>query len=110
MSCIICHSLHPLIDIQALEALKEGILDWLGGLDEALAYIDELKLVQKAGKGMNGKAVYGELKREMWRETVQYLENFGAEDGRDFATQARIKRGKEASEKKVSEWEAKAKL
>ncbi|KAK0301968.1 hypothetical protein LTR54_012634 [Friedmanniomyces endolithicus] len=95
---------------KALEAFKEGIVDWLGGLDEALAYVDELKLVQKAGKGMNGKQVYGDLKREMWRETIDYLENFGAEDGRDFMIQARRKREREVAEGKVKVWEAKAKL
>ncbi|KAK0265961.1 hypothetical protein LTR91_021431 [Friedmanniomyces endolithicus] len=95
---------------KALEAFKEGIVDWLGGLDEALTYVDELKLVQKAGKGMSGKQVYGDLKREMWRETVDYLENFGAEDGRDFMIQARRKREREVAEGKVKMWEAKAKL
>ncbi|KAK0848125.1 hypothetical protein LTR48_006103 [Friedmanniomyces endolithicus] len=95
---------------KALEAFKEGIVDWLGGLDEALAYVDELKLVQKACKGMNGKQVYGDLKREMWRETIDYLENFGAEDGRDFMIQARRKREREVAEGKVKVWEAKAKL
>ncbi len=85
-------------------------MDWLGGLDEALAYVDELKLVQKACKGMNGKQVYGDLKREMWRETIDYLENFGAEDGRDFMIQARRKREREVAEGKVKVWEAKAKL
>jgi len=85
-------------------------VDWLGGLDEALTYVDELKLVQKAGKGMNGKQVYGDLKREMWRETIDYLENFGAEDGRDFMIQARRKREREVAEGKVKVWEAKAKL
>ena len=95
---------------QALEALKEGIVDWLGGLEEALTHVDELKLVQKAQKGMSGKKAYGDLKREMWRETVDYLENFGAEDGRDFRVQAKNDRAKEASERKVKEWEAKAKL
>jgi len=85
-------------------------VDWLGGLDEALTYVDELKLVQKAGKGMSGKQVYGDLKREMWRETVDYLENFGAEDGRDFMIQARRKREREVAEGKVKMWEAKAKL
>lgn len=98
-----------LTKLQALEALKEGVIDWLGGLDETLTHIDELKLVQKAGTGMSGKAVYGDLKREMWRETVGYLENFGAEDGRDFVIQQRTKREKEVAEKKVQQWE-KAKL
>lgn len=85
-------------------------MDWLGGLDEVLTHVDELKLVQKAGKGMNGLAVYGDLKREMWRETVHYLENFGEEDNRDFATQAKRKREREVAERRVGEWEAKAKL
>jgi len=66
--------------------------------------------VQKAQKGMSGKRAYGDLKREMWRETVDYLENFGAEDGRDFRVQAKNEREREASERKVKEWEAKAKL
>ena len=102
------HSLTPCS--QALDALKEGIIDWLGGLEEVLTHIDELKLIEKAGKGMNGRAVYGLLKREMWRETVGYLENFGAEDARDFATDARIERNRQESEKKVGAWEVKAKL
>lgn len=96
--------------IQALEALKEGIVDWLGGLEEALTHVDELKLVEKAQEGMSGKKAYGDLKREMWRETVDYLENFGAEDGRDFRIQVKKDQEKEASERKVKEWEAKAKL
>lgn len=85
-------------------------MDWLGGLDEALTYVEELKLVQKAGKGMSGKAVYGELKSEMWRETVGYLENFGDEHNREFAIQERRRRDRLLSEGKVEQWEAKAKL
>jgi Delta3-Delta2-enoyl-CoA isomerase len=100
--CIRTCSQVPFTDFyQALDALKEGLVDFLGGLDEALAHIEELKLVQKAGKGMSGKAVYGDLKREMWRETVSYLENHGAEDGRDFLQQAQKKHESEAAEKKV---------
>src|SRR5256885_3334343 len=53
----------------ALEALKEGILDGVGGLDEALAFIEEMKLVQKA----QGKS-YGEIKEELYREIVKDLE------------------------------------
>jgi len=98
------------VRFKALEALKEGIVDWLGGLDEVLTYIDELRLVQKAGKGMTGKQVYGDLKREMWRETVEYLENFGAEDGREFMIEAQKKRERAISERRVKEWQVKAKL
>lgn len=90
--------------------MKEGIVDSLGGLEEALTYVDELKLVQKAQKGMSGKFVYGDLKREMYRETIGYLENFGAEDGREYAIQARKKRDHDVAERKVKDWEVKAKL
>lgn len=66
--------------------------------------------MQKAQKGMSGKQVYGDLKREMWRETVDYLENFGAEDGRDFIIQSKRRREREVAERRVKEWEVKAKL
>ncbi len=95
---------------QALEALKEGIVDWLGGLDEALAHIDELKLVQKAQKGMSGLQVYGDLKREMYRETVGYLETFGQEDQRQFMIEAKKRRDRAEAERRVKGWEEKAKL
>ncbi|EMC98065.1 hypothetical protein BAUCODRAFT_412048 [Baudoinia panamericana UAMH 10762] len=98
------------VRFKALEALKEGIVDWLGGLDEALTHIDELKLVAKANTGVSGKQVYGELKAEMWRETVGYLDSFGEEDGREYATQLRRKRERQLAEKTVVDWEAKAKL
>ncbi|KAK4554796.1 hypothetical protein LTR86_008298 [Recurvomyces mirabilis] len=94
---------------KALDALKEGIVDWLGGLEDILALVDELKLVQKAGKGMTGKAVYGELKREMWRETVGYLENFRDEDQIDFMRVTKGLRERAEADKQVSQWEAKLK-
>ena len=58
---------------------------------------------------MSGNAVYGELKREMWRETVGYLEKFGDEDRRDFLAQAKRLREKAAAEKQVEQWETKPK-
>jgi Delta3-Delta2-enoyl-CoA isomerase len=57
----------------ALEALKEGILDAVGGIGEALAFIEEMKLVQKA----QGKS-YGSIKEELYREIIKDLEE-GAE-------------------------------
>lgn len=67
--------------------------------------------MQKAGKGMSGKAVYGDLKREMWRETVGYLEDFGAEDSRGFVSHAKRDKERAVAEKKVKQWETvKAKL
>lgn len=68
-------------------------------------YIDEMKLTTKLDKG-----VYGMLKREMWRETVDYLENWGEEANREYAIDARRKQDIAERQKKVKAWEAKAKL
>lgn len=97
--------------MKALEALKEGIVDWLGGLSETLAHIEEFKLVQKAQPGMSGKSVYAELKQEMWRETVEYLEQTSEESIRLHSKWLQWQREKQAREEKVKKWEmAKAKL
>ena len=84
----------------ALEALKEGIVDGLGGIDEALAFIEEMKLVQKA----QGKS-YGKLKEELYREIVKDLDE-GAElakteAARDLEWSRRDLEGR----KRVDEWE-----
>lgn len=49
-------------------------MDWLGGLPEVLAHIEEFKLVQKAQPGMSGVQVYGMLKQDLYKETIDYLE------------------------------------
>lgn len=91
---------------KALEALKESIVDWLGGLPEALAHIEEFGLVQKAQAGASGKAVFGELKAEMWRETVRYLEDTTEESLRETERALKAKREGEKRERRVSQWEA----
>lgn len=53
----------------ALEALKEGIVDGLGGPDETLAFIKEFKLVDKA-QGTS----YGTIKEELYREVVRDID------------------------------------
>ena len=53
----------------ALEALKEGIIDGVGGVDETLAFIAEMKLTQKA-QG----ASYGKIKEELYREVIRDLD------------------------------------
>jgi Delta3-Delta2-enoyl-CoA isomerase len=53
----------------ALEALEEGIIDGVGGPEETLAFIEEMKLVQKA----QSKS-YGLIKEELYREVVKDLE------------------------------------
>ncbi|KAI9832768.1 MAG: hypothetical protein M1819_003988 [Sarea resinae] len=92
----------------ALEALKEGIVDSLGGLDEVLTFIDEMKLVNMGGTG-----VYGKLKAEMWRETVQYLRDPDEQERKWDEMLLRDETRKGESLKRVAEWEkgeAKAKL
>jgi Delta3-Delta2-enoyl-CoA isomerase len=85
----------------ALEALKEGILDGVGGLEEALAFIEEMKLVQKA----QGKS-YGKLKEELYREIVKDLD-----EGTELAkleAKGDLERSRRDldARKRVDEWEA----
>lgn len=84
----------------ALEALKEGLVDSLGGLEETVALIRELKLEDKAKSG-----VYGRLKAEMWRETVGYLEEADADDRRREAWLENQNKAEELERKKVEAWE-----
>ena len=88
----------------ALEALKEGFLDGLGGVDDVVAFVNDLGLVDRARSG-----VYGRLKGEMWGETVGYLENSrgGEERAEREANEHEARKGVEL--KRVEEWEAKTK-
>ncbi|KAJ9603298.1 hypothetical protein H2200_012076 [Cladophialophora chaetospira] len=67
----------------ALDALKEGIIDGVGSVDETLKFISEMKLTQKA----QGKS-YGQIKEELYREIVKDLdeaaETRGKLAGRDL--------------------------
>lgn len=84
----------------ALEALKEGIVDGLGGAEEALAFVGEMNLVKKAQS-----TVYGVLKSEMWRETVGYLENSDAADRKHERDKADQKKRAQEAEKRIKAWE-----
>lgn len=83
------------------QALDNGIVDALGGMEEALKFVEERKLREKGTKG-----VYGLLKKEMWRESLCYLEKKGYEKEvvKDKAylksEEERIKAGK----KRFAEW------
>ena len=85
----------------ALEALKEGIIDGVGGVDETLAVIAEMKLTQKA----QGKA-YGLIKEELYREIVKDLDE-GTETRTKLAARDldRSRRGLE-SRKRVDDYQA----
>ncbi len=85
----------------ALEALKEGIIDGVGSVDETLAFIGEMKLTQKA----QGKS-YGKIKEELYREVIKDLDS-GAETPTVLATRDldRNRRDVEAR-KRVDEYQA----
>ena len=84
----------------ALQALKEGIIDGVGGGNEALSFINEMQLVQKA----QSKS-YGLLKEELYKSAVkdleETLESFMAEGSKVE------ERSKEAQgrRKRVDDWE-----
>lgn len=83
----------------ALEALKEGIVDGLGGLEEVLTFVDEMKLRVKSKSG-----VYGRLKAEMWRETVGFLNGGGTNE--DVAQNLKeLKLQEDVEKKRVEDWE-----
>lgn len=86
-------------------------MDWVGGLEEALAHIDEFKLVQKAQKGISGRSSYAQLKQEMWRETIRHLEQWNEDEFQWQQKELQWGREKARRESKVQEWEKqKAKL
>jgi enoyl-CoA hydratase/carnithine racemase len=84
----------------ALEALKEGLLDGLGGIEEALAFIKEMGLVDRGKSG-----VYGRLKGEMWGETVRNLETFNEEEQKATQEMVADKTRQEEQRRRVDEWE-----
>ena len=85
----------------ALEALKEGIIDGIGGWEEVSKFIVEMKLVGRADTG-----VYGSLKEQMWRETVGYLERGADGNLQEETNKARVAAlRKDVQLKGVEEWE-----
>ena len=85
----------------ALEALKEGIIDGVGSWENTVAFIHEMKLLGRATTG-----VYGKLKEEMWRETVRYLDRSESAEETEVnaQTQAANLRSQKATQL-IEEWE-----
>lgn len=81
------------------------MVDWLGGLPEVLAHIDEFKLVQKAQKGVSGSSIYGLLKQEMYRETIDYMDSTTEESIRLSAKNLQWERERKDREDQVRAWE-----
>lgn len=94
----------------AAEAVEQGIADGAAGsLDDALKFIDERGLVDKAKTG-----VYGTLKAEMYKDLLAVLGGAGldAEEARFDATQQAEGERKEFGKVWFEQWskENKAKL
>lgn len=85
----------------AADAVSAGIVDATAtGLPEALAWIENLGLVNKGRSG-----IYGRLKRQMWRETVGYLESAGDEENGGVGYGREQKAREEQEKGRVEEWE-----
>ena len=83
---------------KASDALEDGILDGLGGLDEAMAFARKIGL-----PGFGDTRVYGELKREMWPVTLRNLDV--AVHGDEIDADAVKSRERQGKEKSVVTWE-----
>jgi len=117
MSSVFRQKLHPKTYTQmvleakrytAKEALQEGIVDRLGGLDEALNFIEERKLSEKSKTG-----VLGSLKAEMWRETIAYIDDLEGEEKKFLELNESEDKRRQEGEARVKKWEkntTKAKL
>lgn len=89
----------------AKEALEDGIVDALGGMEELMKFIGERNLTDKPKTG-----VYGLLKAEMFRETLGYLdfEGYEREEERYNAYLEKEDKRKEQGERRVTKWEKSA--
>ncbi|KAH8816225.1 ClpP/crotonase-like domain-containing protein [Xylogone sp. PMI_703] len=91
----------------AKDALEGGIVDGLGGLNEALEFIAQRKLTEKGKSG-----VYGSLKWEIYRQSIDFLENHEREAKREKKHIEDEERRKKETLERVTKWKnsANAKL
>lgn len=87
------------------EALQSGIVDALGGLEEAVKFAQDKKLVQKANSGP-----WGGMKEDMYRTTIELCRTFTQEMA--WRTKVEEDRDADAEEraKKVESWTGTNKL
>lgn len=84
----------------ALEGLKEGVLDGLGGVEEVVVFVREMGLIDRGKTG-----VYGRLKQEMWGETVELLDNVSDGERKGERELEDNARRQEEEKKRVEDWE-----
>ncbi|KAF4624665.1 hypothetical protein G7Y89_g13504 [Cudoniella acicularis] len=81
------------------EAFENGIVDGLGGMEEAMKLVIERKLAEKGKTG-----VYGLLKAEMFRETLGYLEDHKKEEERSRVENGKNDERRQAALTRADEW------
>jgi len=86
------------------DALEGGIVDGLGALQEALDLVRERKLTEK-GK----TSIYGLMKAEMYRDTVDLLDGHDREEKRDRNLIEEDEARKKVGQLLVREWEGRSK-
>ncbi|KAG5302093.1 enoyl-CoA hydratase/isomerase [Histoplasma ohiense] len=82
------------------EALEYSIVDALGGVDVALALIEKKKLTKLPISG-----VFGQLRREMYRETYELLERCGDDTAEEEKEAEKELKVNESGLKRVEEWQ-----
>ena len=82
------------------EALAAGIVDVLGGLEEAIGFVKERKLTEKGKSG-----IYTLMKYEMYKETIATLDGFEEEDKKERKLVRADDERKHVMEKRVAKWE-----
>lgn len=84
----------------ALEGLKEGLLDGLGGMEEVVVFVKEMGLIDRGNTG-----VYGRLKQEMWGETVRLLDEVEEGERRGVREMEGYSRRQEEEKTRIEEWD-----
>ncbi|RMZ78475.1 hypothetical protein DV737_g3899, partial [Chaetothyriales sp. CBS 132003] len=83
----------------ALDALKNGLIDGVGGLPETLAFATETKLVQKAQSPS-----YGLLKEELYKDAVSELTDWAAFRALFEAKESERQQSENDARRRVDEW------
>lgn len=86
--------------ISATEALDQGVIDGHGDLAATLQFVDDRKLVTLGDAG-----VYGKLKREMWRESLQLLKDHEKSVAWTDALDVAQDKADEDARERISKWE-----
>lgn len=82
------------------EALKVGLVDGLGGLQEAIAFAEERKLATKANTGP-----WGMMKEDMYRQTLTFLRDpKGTDEWRQKIEETKDK-AEQVRASRVEDWE-----